>query len=46
LILATDIEGLNALHAAAKEGNLDILLQVWEWAQVKLTTEEINSKIY
>ena len=26
------------------KGNLDIMLKVWEWAEVKLTTEEISNK--
>jgi hypothetical protein len=25
--------------------NLDILLQIWEWAEWKITTEEINNKM-
>jgi hypothetical protein len=30
-------------HWAACKGNLDILLKVWEWAEEKLTTEDINN---
>ena len=30
LILGTDNEEMTTLHEAAKEGNLDILLNVWE----------------
>jgi len=29
---------------AAKEHNLEILKKVWEWAEEKLTTEEIKYK--
>ena len=36
---------MTALHEAAKEGNLDILLKVWDWPQEKVTTEEINNKL-
>ena len=31
---------------AALWGNLDTLQKVWEWAKEKLTTYEINNKIY
>jgi ankyrin repeat protein len=45
LLIGTDNEGRTDLHEAAYEGKLDILLQVWEWAEEKLTTEEINNKL-
>jgi hypothetical protein len=34
-----------ALHWEANLGKLDILLQVWELAEEKLTTEDINNKL-
>ena len=30
---------------AAYKGKLDILLQVWEWAEEKIRKEEINNKL-
>jgi hypothetical protein len=30
---------------AANRGGLEILQKVWEWANEKLTTEEINNKL-
>jgi len=38
LLLATDSAGMTALHEAACEANLDVLLKVWELAEKKLTT--------
>jgi len=32
-------------HWAAYNGKLDILLQVWEWAEGKVRREEINNKL-
>jgi len=31
-------------YSAAYRGKLDILLQVWEWAENKLTMEDIHNK--
>ena len=36
---------MTACHKAACNGKLDILLQVWEWAEKKLTTEEKTKKL-
>jgi len=36
---------MTSWHRAACDGNLDILLKIWEWSQEKLTTEEINTKL-
>jgi hypothetical protein len=33
---------MTAWHWAAHEGSLDILLQVWEMAEKKLTREDIK----
>jgi len=43
ILLGTDCEGMSAWHWAAKNGNLEVLTNVWEWAEEKLTTEEINN---
>jgi len=40
LLLAKDNARMTACHRAAYNGKLDILLQVREWAEEKLTTEE------
>jgi len=45
LLLATDKEGRTVFHVAAYEGYLDIMLKVWEWAEEKLTIEEINNEL-
>ena len=44
MLLGTDNEGWTAWHVAAIKGNLRIL-RVWEWANEKLTTEEINYEL-
>jgi ankyrin repeat protein len=36
---------MTALQWAAYNGKLDILLQVGEWAEEKLTTEEIRNNL-
>jgi len=36
---------MTACHWAAYDGRLDVLLQVWEWAEGKLTREYLNSKL-
>jgi len=36
---------MTAWHWAAYKGKLDTLLQVWEWAEEKLTKEEMNNKL-
>jgi hypothetical protein len=45
LFLAIDNGVMTAWHRAARKGELDILLQVWEWAEEKLTHEEINNTL-
>jgi len=45
LLLTTENAGMTACHRAACNGKLDILLQVWEWAEEKLTTEQKNNKL-
>jgi hypothetical protein len=44
LLLATDNKGMTACHWAAYDGRLDVLLQVWEWAEGKPAIDEINNK--
>ena len=46
MLLGTECEGKSAWHLAAEWGNLDTLQKVWEYAEEKLTREEINNKIY
>jgi len=41
LLLATDHKEMTALHEAAWEGKLGVLLKIREWAGGKLTTEKI-----
>jgi ankyrin repeat protein len=36
---------MTAWHWAACNGKLDVLLKVWNWAEEKLTTEELNNKL-
>jgi len=36
---------MTAWHWAVFSGDLDILHKIWEWAEEKLTTEEINIKL-
>jgi hypothetical protein len=36
---------MTAWHWVACKGELDILLQVWKWAEEKLTAEELNNKL-
>ena len=45
MLLATSNMGRSAWHMAAKKNNLDVLQNVLEWAEEKLTTEEINNKL-
>jgi len=33
LLFVTDNDGMTAWHWAAHEGSLDMLVQVWEWAE-------------
>ena len=46
MLLGTDNRGMTAWHLAAKMGNYKILHKMWEWAEKKLTTEEIKNKFY
>jgi ankyrin repeat protein len=45
LLLTTNNEGRTVFDIAADQGRLEILQKVWEWANEKLTTEEINKKL-
>jgi len=36
---------MTAWHWAAYRGKIDILPQVWEWAEEKLTTEDNSNKL-
>ena len=45
LLLATDNSRMTTWQWAAYKGELDIMLQSWEWAEEKLTTEEIKNKL-
>jgi hypothetical protein len=42
LLLATDDEVRTVFHMAVKCGGLELLQNVWEWANWKLTTGEIK----
>ena len=33
------------MHEAAWMANLDYLLKIWEWAELKLTRGKINNKL-
>ena len=33
-------------YRAAEQGNSEILQKVWDWAKEKLTTQEINNKMF
>jgi endo-1,4-beta-D-glucanase Y len=44
LLLGAHNEGRTVWHVAAKCGNLKIFPKIWEWANEKLTTEDINNK--
>jgi len=46
LLLGTDERGWTAWHLAAENGNLELLHKLWEWAQEKLTTEEIKKNSF
>jgi hypothetical protein len=45
LLLAQDDEAKTAWFVATERGNLQVLKKLWEWANEKLTTEEINSDL-
>ena len=45
MLFGTDSEGKTAWHLAAEKGNLEILHEMWECAEEKLTTEEISNKL-
>ena len=45
MLLGTDSEGRTAWHLAAHWGNLEELLQIWKWADEKLSKEEINNNL-
>jgi len=44
LLVGTDIEGRTVLQLVAMKGKSHTLQKVWEWAQDKLTPDEINNK--
>jgi ankyrin repeat protein len=41
LLLDTDNDGMTVWHWAAERCNLEFLHKMWEWADYKLTTEEV-----
>ena len=43
MLLTTGKLEMTFWHWAEHKGKLDILLQVWEWAEEKTTKEEINN---
>jgi len=45
LLLGTDNKGRTACYRAAEWGRLENLQILWEWAEEKLTTEEIKYKL-
>ena len=46
MLYSTDNEGMSAWYMAATESNLELLQNVWEWAEKKLKTQELNNKFY
>jgi len=38
LLIVTDNAGMTVWHEAAREGNLDVLLEMWEWVNIILRT--------
>jgi quinol monooxygenase YgiN len=45
LLLGTDNDGRTAWHLAPERGHSDLLHKIWEWAEEKLTAEEMNNKL-
>ena len=45
MLLFTDDQGVTSWQLAAYEGELNIMQNKWEWAERKLTTEEIKNEI-
>jgi len=45
VLLSTDNEGKTAWKLAAQRGILDTLQRAWEYAEDKLTTDEVNNKL-
>ena len=46
LLLATDSDGENVWHVAAKMGELDLLQEMWEWAKENMTTNETKNMLF
>jgi ankyrin repeat protein len=45
LLLEEDEEGLTAWHIAVLTNNTQVLEKVWEYAEKKLKTDELNNKL-
>jgi len=45
MLLRTDLEGLTVWVRAVYYFNQNVLQKIWEWAEEKLTTEEIKNEI-
>jgi len=45
LLLATDNWGVTAWQVAVIRGDKNLLVQLWEWAKEKITTEELKLKL-
>jgi len=46
LLLDTDSMGRTAWYLAEENGNVQVLHKLWDWAEKKLTTEEIKIKFF
>jgi hypothetical protein len=45
ILLGKDKRRENAWIVATERGNIEVIKKIWEWAQEKLTTEEIKNEI-
>ena len=45
LLLGNEKRRETAWYLAAESGNIEVIKKIWEWAQEKLTTEEIKNKL-
>jgi len=45
LLLAQNSDGHTAWHLAARGGNTEVWQNLWKWAEVTLTPQEINNKL-
>jgi len=46
LLLATESWGVTAWHIAVIRGDKYLLVQLWEWAKEKLTTDKLKRKLF